>query len=620
MPEGRGHGETESKVIADNPFRHFMADELSLRAYLRGEKSINEKRLVAHLIAAAHINRYEIPDHYYERWLTETCQATHKITLKDAFTRVLPKMAGEYLVCEPNGRVKVEKGHWNDWQLLIRSFSPLVLTALMWTKSKAADYTQLDATALPTAHIKGDICDVHLHLNHGAEADQVWCDILNQPSAYIRYHRLYHNVELFKAQTFITSYIELYRLVCKAKALLMGMLHATGQHIPIRWTLAEQARLIVSVIKKGGEKLLGQLHFYLLIMGCMRRFLVVSAHQTGLVQFGHTLHQPFRGPEQYHNGRLLKQILGGNIQGVRHIEMRLNASEIKYIRGLRQGLKVIDSPLELSFLCHYIKGQSQKNDTRHILLHRSLLTGVDTAGKDFKAKPAKYKEPYLQLQKAGIRNFTYHAGEDFYHILDGLRTIYDAIRLLPLSRIGHASAAGVSPTLWASHMEGKVPVRTDEYRDALQMAIDLGVCPYKKKDIERRIKELEGEKLITVPCFEVLDADDIERLQKAILRMIDERNIVIEATPTSNITIGHAHSFQSYHLATWLRWKYIDLLDVPPIVLGSDEVGVFPTNILNEYANVEEMLCRDPAFDGLDELVDKIMDDIKTDSKRYTFT
>ena len=48
---------------------------------------------------------------------------------------------------------------------------------------------------------------------------------------------------------------------------------------------------------------------------------------------------------------------------------------------------------------------------------------------------------------SGITHRSYHAGEDFHHILSGIRAMFDAIELLDLcegDRIGHGTAMGIS--------------------------------------------------------------------------------------------------------------------------------------------------------------------------------
>ena len=79
------------------------------------------------------------------------------------------------------------------------------------------------------------------------------------------------------------------------------------------------------------------------------------------------------------------------------------------------------------------------------------VVGIDFTGSDKKVRP----EVYAQLVRYARRHhpiamnqFTYHAGEDFYDLMDGLRTIDEVLRYLKWDkhcRLGHALALATSP-------------------------------------------------------------------------------------------------------------------------------------------------------------------------------
>ena len=71
-----------------------------------------------------------------------------------------------------------------------------------------------------------------------------------------------------------------------------------------------------------------------------------------------------------------------------------------------------------------------------------------------------------------------------------------------------------------------------------------------------------------------------------------QKQIVIETLPTSNVIIGHHHSFSTYHLYNWYRWSK-DGEKIPAIVVGTDAAGIFATNIYNEYCHIYCMLVFD---------------------------
>lgn len=73
------------------------------------------------------------------------------------------------------------------------------------------------------------------------------------------------------------------------------------------------------------------------------------------------------------------------------------------------------------------------------------IVGIDAAGEEIECPPAVFGHIYRYARATGLKNLTYHVGEDFYDIADGLKNIDDAIRFLGLkggSRLGHAIAIG----------------------------------------------------------------------------------------------------------------------------------------------------------------------------------
>lgn len=73
------------------------------------------------------------------------------------------------------------------------------------------------------------------------------------------------------------------------------------------------------------------------------------------------------------------------------------------------------------------------------------VTGIDVAGSELNMRPEIFAPMFRWARYCGMRNITYHAGEDYYDILDGLRTIDETIMFMEYEqgdRIGHALALG----------------------------------------------------------------------------------------------------------------------------------------------------------------------------------
>ena len=106
-------------------------------------------------------------------------------------------------------------------------------------------------------------------------------------------------------------------------------------------------------------------------------------------------------------------------------------------------------------------------------------------------------------------------------------------------------------------------------------------------------------------------------LQKLLLKVMHHRQIVIETLPTSNVVIGHHHSFSTYHLYNWYKWSK-EGEKIPAIVVGTDDAGIFATNIYNEYCHIYCMLVFDKGLSPF-EVMDYI-ERLVHNAKVYVFT
>ena len=99
------------------------------------------------------------------------------------------------------------------------------------------------------------------------------------------------------------------------------------------------------------------------------------------------------------------------------------------------------------------------------------IIAVDAAASEFDTPPEVFAPVFRRLRKThSVYHFTYHAGKDFYHILDGLRAIYEAIVFLDFQhgdRIGHASATGTDVETWADILMKEISIPKGIYMDDL---------------------------------------------------------------------------------------------------------------------------------------------------------
>ena len=75
------------------------------------------------------------------------------------------------------------------------------------------------------------------------------------------------------------------------------------------------------------------------------------------------------------------------------------------------------------------------------------VVGIDAASTEMFCRPEVFGHVFRYARKKGLINQTYHVGEDFFDIVDGLRAIDEALMFLGLDshcRIGHGLAMGIN--------------------------------------------------------------------------------------------------------------------------------------------------------------------------------
>ena len=83
------------------------------------------------------------------------------------------------------------------------------------------------------------------------------------------------------------------------------------------------------------------------------------------------------------------------------------------------------------------------------------IVGIDFTGMEVTTRPEKCAVYIRYLRQEGFKGFTYHVGEDFYDLIDGLRSICELIEFADFTngdRLGHAFALGIDAR---SYYEGK---------------------------------------------------------------------------------------------------------------------------------------------------------------------
>ena len=463
------------------------------------------------------------------------------------------------------------------------------------------------------------------------------------------------------------------------------------------------------------EQIAAWFHHYLLIKGLVHRFLVMQQMQVSFPQFQILTENTFRHRiENHYTNRFLQLSTNAGFEYLKTIEGRFSPCTTtlenhllvnKILKGFNDAKKknTFLDKTQLTLVAHFIKKpeiqDEKKKNIRHRFLrknlrqralalssflkndkHSSYLVGIDAAANEMDTGPEVFAPIYRFLRKGGIKHFTYHVGEDFRHLLSGLRSIYEAVYFLDLQagdRLGHCTALGIPPELWQNRMENECIVSQGEWLDNLVfvwflikesknaqlhsflLAVENEIMEYSHKIYSQSYPPyllVEAWKLRKYDPFEILESDYLspfnsintyvenlelnkikmkvdegytqlyqimesyhlpivassygdvkccrerydtlikmnvnhlftieflKELQILILDFLARHEIVIEVLPTSNLRISYYNKIDEYHLKKWMDTNRQDKHLVPSIVLGTDDPGIFMTNIYNEYA------------------------------------
>jgi hypothetical protein len=152
------------------------------------------------------------------------------------------------------------------------------------------------------------------------------------------------------------------------------------------------------------------------------------------------------------------------------------------------------------------------------------IVGIDAAGEEIECPPAVFGHIYRYARATGLKNLTYHVGEDFYDIADGLKNIDDAIRFLGLkggSRLGHAIAIGADTYSYYQNRGYQVIMSKQRMLDVLVWI--LSTCRIAQirmsSDFEKQLKD-KSQKLYEEIGYSIY-YDEKKYYQSMLLRSDD---------------------------------------------------------------------------------------------------
>lgn len=347
---------------------------------------------------------------------------------------------------------------------------------------------------------------------------------------------------------------------------------------------------------------------------------------------------------------------------------------------------------------------------------KDRLYGVDAANVEIGCRPEVFSQAFRYIRNYKIENkfanfgyeenftlgITYHAGEDFLDIVDGLRAIDETIRFLNYTqgdRLGHALALGIEPKkyyksknmyliktklvhldditwmlqkikeynikdvseneisklqdefyklyneIYSNHMDANKECTPYEYYNSWKLRGDnprlyldeytgenfkkintltfwdkCGLDFFRKEELNlirknKKIYEiyrnyhfnpdvkttgLESERVkITYSYIKI-----VEKLQEGLQKEIAKKNISIETNPTSNYVIGTFKKYidhpiiKFFNLGLTYNEEELNKCRQLHVSINTDDQGVFPTYLENEYALMALALEKEKDEDG----------------------
>ncbi len=189
-------------------------------------------------------------------------------------------------------------------------------------------------------------------------------------------------------------------------------------------------------------------------------------------------------------------------------------------------------------------------------------------------------ESYGEIKKLPQLKKTYHVGEDFLDVTDGLRAIDEAIRFLDLDcgdRLGHAMALGIDVEEWYEAKNHQITLPLQDYIDNLAWLYHM-LEKYQILDCRRIMSELklEFDKYFRQVYLNHMDAVQLQ----AIMKEGSEYYNTAEAK--RNYTVHECKfDIEDYYSAWKLRGDHPDLYErgfYTPRSQAQDMWDVYKTN------------------------------------------
>lgn len=373
-----------------------------------------------------------------------------------------------------------------------------------------------------------------------------------------------------------------------------------------RWLVYNMLFKIVKGNDKNVKKIASWFYLYLLIKNKIRMEHYLSNKLVGLANYNLSVQNSHSPMSKMMNILCIKT--NNTNTDCSHIELRMKEKEYdellkeKYAENCRPILIVSksDEPEE-----------SKSTLSKHIIsLKGGKIAGVDFAGSDTVRSPDDFLDIVTYLRENGVNNLTYHIGENFYDLVDGLRAIDDLLNILDWkspNRIAHALALTIDAKAYYEQKHYTVTMPRMVYEKNMRWIEKL--FP-KKKDLFV-LDDGDNKEEIVIHKLDKSIVDIVKSTQIRIIKKIIERNIPIETCPTCNLRIGYFNKYSELPSCSFIEER--DAI----VTINTDAPGLLCTSLQNEYNLIALALKKDK--NKTDAEIKSIMDEFMKNAQNAAF-
>ena len=172
------------------------------------------------------------------------------------------------------------------------------------------------------------------------------------------------------------------------------------------------------------------------------------------------------------------------------------------------------------------------------------LRGIDASAEEIVCRPEVFAQAFRFLRNRAVSHdeygsntmrklpdlcITYHVGEDFLDIIDGLRAIDEAISFLNMrcgDRLGHALALGIDVDEWYASKSGRILITQLDYLDNLVWLYSI-IRKYRIEDSEDALHYIEKryDEYFRIIYLNNLNESYFSMVVDQAVKFYDERHI-----------------------------------------------------------------------------------------------